>query len=223
MEQNSEHIDLKKAYDEQVLILEKKDSKIESLEFELKQIKKLIYLGKAERFVASKKGEDAPTLFEVPVIEALTPSQVRTITYEKAITKKQASKHLGRNGFPESLRREEILINPTDINLSFAKKIGEDIKEVLSYVPAELFVKRVVRPKYQDVSTGIIHQQKAPVRGFERSKVDVTIPAQMIVSKYVDHLPLDRQIKMFARLGLTISDSSINNWINAAGYFITPL
>lgn len=223
MEQNNEHINLKKAYDEQVLILEKKDSKIESLEFELKQIKKLIYLGKAERFVASKKGEDAPTLFDVPVIEALTPSQVRTITYEKAITKKQASKHLGRNGFPESLRREEIVINPTDINLSFAKKIGEDITEVLSYVPAELFVKRVVRPKYQDVSTGIIHQQKAPVRGFERSKVDVTIPAQMIVSKYVDHLPLDRQIKMFARLGLTISDSSINNWINAAGYFITPL
>ena len=91
MEQNSEHIDLKKAYDEQVLILEKKDSKIESLEFELKQIKKLIYLGKQERFVASKKGEDAPTLFDVPVIEELTPAQVKVISYEKAITKKQAS------------------------------------------------------------------------------------------------------------------------------------
>jgi transposase len=223
MEKENDHIDLKKAYEAQSLILERKESKIESLEFELKQLKKLFYLGKRERFVASGKGEEAPTLFDVPLIEELKPSQVKIISYEKQSTKKQAAKHLGRNGFPESLRREEIIINPTDINLSFAKKIGEDITEVLSYVPAELFVKRVVRPKYQDVSTGIIHQQSAPSRGFERSKVDTTIPAQLLVSKYVDHLPLDRQIKMFARLGLTISDSSVNNWINAAGYFLTPL
>ena len=69
----------------------------------------------------------------------------------------------------------------------------------------------------------MIHQAKAPARGFERSKVDVSIPAQLIVSKYVDSLPLDRQLKIFTRLGLRLGDSSLHNWIHAAGYFLEPL
>lgn len=230
MENNNKHIDYKEAYESSDLLvkqyeasLEKSQSKIEALEYELKQLKKLFLGKKAERFVASNKDDTAPTLFDVPVIEELSPAQVKVISYEKTITKKQASKHQGRNAFPEGLRREEIIINPSAIDITFAKKIGEDITEVLSFIPAELYVKRIVRTKYQDLTTGIIHQEAAPSRGFERSKVDVTIPSQLIVSKYVDHLPLDRQIKMFARLGLTISDSSVNNWINAVGYFLTPL
>ena len=230
MEQNNEDIDYKKAYESQGSVvkhyeqsLEKSNSKIESLKFELKQLRKLIFLGKHERFVSSKNEADAPTLFDVPVIEEVSPAQFKTITYKKSTSKKGANKHVGRNGFPDSLRREEFIINPTAVNLSFAKKIGEDVTEILSYTPAELFVKKIIRPKYQELSTGVIYQHKAPIRGFERSKVDVTIPAQLLVSKYVDHLPIDRQIKMFSRLGLTLSDSSINNWMNAAGYFLTPL
>ena len=109
------------------------------------------------------------------------------------------------------------------MDLSFARKIGEDTTEILAYQPAELWVKRIIRPKYQDVATGTIHQAKAPARSFERSKVDVSIPAQLIMSKFADHIPLDRQLKMFSRLGLTLSESSIYNWINTAGYFLEPL
>lgn len=230
MEQNSEDINYKDAYETEAVqarqfaaSLEKSQSKIEALEYELKQLRGMLSGKKPERFVVSNKNEDAPTLFDVPVIEELTPAQVKVISYEKTIAKKQVSKHQGRNSFPEGLRREEIIINPSAIDISFAKKIGEDITEVLSYTPAELFVKRIIRTKYQDLTTGIIHQEGAAARGFERSKVDITIPAQLLVSKYVDHLPLDRQIKMFARLGLTLSNSSINNWINAAGYYLSPL
>jgi transposase len=250
MDKNTQHIDLKKAYEEQLLMLEEKelmlekkvtiieekelmleekatiieakDLKIAALEHELKQLTNLIFLRKQEKFIPSKKEETAPTLFDVPAIEEIKPAQVKTITYDKTLTKKQANKG-GRAAFPEQLRREEVVINPTEIDLKFAKKIGEDVTEILSYTPAELFVKRIIRTKYQEVSTGNIYQHQAPARGFERSKVDVSIPAQLLVSKYVDHLPIDRQIKMFARLGLTISDSSINNWMNAAGYFLTPL
>ena len=61
MEQNNDDIDYKKAYEYQGSVvkqfeesLEKSNSKIESLELELKQLRKLIFLGKHERFVSSK-------------------------------------------------------------------------------------------------------------------------------------------------------------------------
>jgi transposase len=215
-------IDYKKAYEEQVLLLESKETKIAALRQELTQLWRLIKTGKGERFVASQTPEASLTLFDVPQIEEITPVQVQVSAHTKTIRTKKA-KHPGRDVFPESLRREEVVITPSGLDLAFAKKIGEDVSEILAYKPAELWVKRIVRPKYLELATGVIHQEKAPARGFERSKVDVSIPAQMIMSKYVDHVPLDRQLKIFSRLGLIISDSSVNNWINAAGYFLTPL
>ena len=90
--------------------------------------------------------------------------------------------------------------------VALAKKIGEGVTETLAYTPAELFVKKVIRPKYLDVATNSIYQALAPQRSFERSNVDTSLIAQNIVEKFVDHLPLDRQIKRFTRLGFTISE-----------------
>jgi transposase len=222
-------IDYKKAYEEQLLLTQEQEElreeyagKIELLKHELAQLKKLIFLQKRERFVSTSVPEGAPTLFDPPVIEEISPEQVQDVSYTRVVKKKR-EKRPGRNSFPESLRREEIVIDPSGLDLAFARRIGEDATEILAYQPAEFWVKRVIRTKYLELATGIIHQEKAPGRGFERSKVDVSIPAQLIVSKYTDHTPLDRQIKIFSRLGLTLSDSSINNWLNAAGYFLMPL
>lgn len=155
-------------------------------------------------------------------VEPIRATQIEVGAHQKNKRTKREN-HPGRDIFPEELRREEVVIDPQEVDLRSAKKIGEDVTEMLVYTPAALLVKRIVRPKYQDLATGTIHQASAPSRGFERSKVDTSIPAQLIVSKFVDHLPLDRQIKMFSRLGLTINDSSVHNWINAAGYYLQPL
>jgi hypothetical protein len=63
----------------------------------------------------------------------------------------------------------------------------------------------------------------APERSFERSHVDTSLIAQIIAEKFIDHLPLDRQIKRFARLGITISDSTMGNWVAASAAFLKPL
>lgn len=226
MEQNNKNIDYKNAYHEQVLTIEslqteseKQQNKIHDLHFQLDQLKKLVFGSRHEKFVAVDTPL-APTLFDIPVIpELLTPT---VVSYEKS-GKQSRPNHPGRNSFPENLRREELVVNPTGLDLALVKKIGESVTETLAYVPAELFVKKVIRPKYLDVATNSIHQALAPERCFERSNVDPSLVAQIIVEKFVDHIPLDRQIKRFARLGYPISDSTIGNWVAASAAYLKPL
>jgi hypothetical protein len=56
------------------------------------------------------------------------------------------SKHKGREGFPEKLRRESIVIEPKGIDTQGAQKIGEEVMELLAYTPGELYVKQIRRP-----------------------------------------------------------------------------
>ncbi len=219
MEQNGEYIDYKNAYHEQVSINEKLVSKQQDLEFQLARLKKLIFGSRHEKFVASD-AQMAPTLFDIPAIPELLESTI--VSYEKA-GKQARPNHPGRNSFPENLRREEWIINPEGIDPALVKKIGESATETLAYVPAELFVKKVIRPKYLDTATNSIYQALAPARSFERSNVDTSLVAQIIVEKFVDHLPPDRQIKRFTRLGFTISDSTIGNWVAASAAYLKPL
>lgn len=221
MEQSREHIDYKEAYQEQISINEKLTSKKQDLEFQLAQLKKLVFGSRHEKFVAAN-AQLAPTLFHIPPIAALLDHTPATIAYQKT-NKQLRPNHPGRNSFPEHLRREERIIYPQGIDPAVAKKIGEDVTETLAYTPAELFVKKVIRPKYLDTATNSIYQALAPERSFERSNADTSLIAQIVVEKFVDHLPLDRQLKRFSRLGVTISDSTIGNWVTASAAFLKPL
>ncbi|MFZ6025754.1 MAG: IS66 family transposase [Bacteroidota bacterium] len=242
MEQNSEDIDYKLELTKALSIIESLNSLIlqsqvtiqqlqlkseqqeqtnQHLQFQLAQLKKLIFGSRHEKFISSDT-QPAPTLFDLPPIAELLTGDTSTVSYEKT-NKQLRPNHPGRNSFPENLRREERIINPEGIDPAVAKKIGESVTETLAYIPAELFVKKVIRPKYLDVATNSIHQALAPERSFERSNVDTSLIAQIIVEKFVDHLPLDRQIKRFSRLGATISDSTIGNWVAASAAFLKPL
>jgi len=206
---------------EKETLLQESHARIDSLTQQVKRLAQLMQSGKGERYVSSYS-PTAPTLFDLQQIEEPRVAPIPVAAHTKAPRGKRDN-HNGRNVLPDSLRREETVLMPEGIDPDFAKKVGEDVTELLAYQPAELYVKRIIRPKYQDLHTGVIHQAKAPERGFARSKVDVSIPSHLLVGKYVDHLPWDRQLKMFSRLGLQTSDSSVQNWIHSAGYFIEPV
>jgi len=203
------------------ILLKESHARIDTLTRQVKRLAQFLQSGKGERYVSSFSPA-APTLFDLPKIEEAEVVPIAVAAHTKTSRGKRDN-HYGRNVLPDTLRREETVLMPEGLDPALAQKIGEDITEILAYQPAELYVKRIVRPKYQELLTGVIHQAKTPARGFERSKVDVSILAQLIVSKYVDSLPLDRQLKIFTRLGLRLSDSSVHNWIHAAGYFLEPL
>lgn len=205
----------------QQFTIESQQLTIQALQLEMLLLKKMLYGSRHEKFMVAAD-PNAPTLFDVTAL-----AEVITTTTTEVIQKKTTSRlqpnHKGRNDLPEQLRREIQIIHPIEIDPNIAKKLGEDVSETLAYKSGELFVKRVVRTKFLDPATNCIVQAPAPERAFERSSVDASLVAQVIVEKYVDHLPLHRQLNRYARLGAAINDSTMGGWVTNAAGLILPL
>ncbi len=196
---------------------------IEYLQLQLIELKKLIYGSKHERFVPQDPNlPQQGTLFNVePIADVVTETKKLP---EREVTKTTiVSKHKGRESFPEKLRRETITIEPEGIDTAKAKLIGEDVTELLAYTPSELYVKRIARPRYADVQTGVVVQAPAPARTIEKCSADTSLLAQIAVEKYIDHLPLYRQIKRYDRMGVNISDSTMGDWVRQTAHALTGL
>jgi len=202
-------------------IIETQQLTIQNLQLQILQLNKIVFGSRHERFVGNKD-ENAPTLFDVAALAEVITIGSTTVSYEKT-NKQLRPNHKGRNSFPESLRREEQILYPEGVDIATTKKIGEDVTETLAYIPCELYVKKVVRPKLLDVATNSILQAPAPERPFEKSSVDASLVSQAIVEKYVDHIPIYRQVKIYARLGVTLSDSTMGDWFASAANLLLPL
>lgn len=103
------------------------------------------------------------------------------------------------------------------------KPMGEDVSEMLEYVPAHFKVIQIVRPKCCCKNCSKILQDPAPHRPVERSMAGPGLLAHVLVSKYGDHLPLYRQSDIYDREGLDLSRSTLANWVGGAAHTLQPL
>jgi len=81
------------------------------------------------------------------------------------------------------------------------RPLGEDVSEMLEYVPSHFKVIRHVRPKLSCASCQRIVQPLAPSRPIERGLAGPGLLAHVLVSKYCDHLPLYRQSQIMPARG----------------------
>lgn len=66
-------------------------------------------------------------------------------------------------------------------------------------------------------------QAAAPARLIEGGlPIEATV-AQVLVSKYVDHLPLYRQAQIYARQGITFDRSALADWVGRAAFLLRPV
>ena len=73
------------------------------------------------------------------------------------------------------------------------RQFGEDVSELLEFVPARFKVIRIVRPKLSCAECAHIVKAPAPGRPIDRGLAGPGLLAHVLVSKYSDHLPLYRQ------------------------------
>ncbi len=196
--------------------------KIEALERELANLKRLIYGSKNERFIPSGVTPSQLSLdMQVDAVAECSIVKAQKIEYVRNTTE-VTKEHPGRTKLPEHLERREIVIEPEQ-KAEGCKKIGEEITEELEYEPGKLFVNRYVRPKYVMADNkGIII---APImeRPLPKAIAGPGLLAQIIIDKYVDHLPLYRQMERFKREGINIPYSTIGDWIKNGCTLIDPL
>ena len=103
------------------------------------------------------------------------------------------------------------------------KSLGEDVSEMLEYVPAHFHVIRQVRPKLACSRCDKIVQAEAPSRPIARGLAGPGLLAHVVVSKYCDHLPLYRQEEIYAREGVELERATLADWVGGASQLLAPL
>src|ERR1022692_3736157 len=103
------------------------------------------------------------------------------------------------------------------------RKLGEDVSEVLEYVPACFHVIRHVRPKLSCGCCERIVQAPAPSRPIARGLAGPGLLAHVLISKYADHLPLYRQCEIYARQGVELERSTLADWVGGSSELLDPL
>lgn len=187
------------------------------LEHQLAQLRRLIFGTKSERFVPADSGQ--LSLFA----DGLLPEEEKPPAAEFTVRKAPRRKPV-RQGLPAHLPREIIVLEP-EADTSKLKRIGEEVLETLDYRPAKLVVIERVRPKYvdpEDEDRGVIIA-KLPRRPIDKGIAEPGLLAQVLIDKYVDHIPLYRQVQRFKREGIRIASSTIGDWTASAATLLMPL
>jgi transposase len=106
---------------------------------------------------------------------------------------------------------------------SVLRRLGEDVCEVLDFVPGYFQVMRHVRPKLSCRQCARVVQAPAPSRPIERGLASAGLLAQVIVAKYADHTPLYRQQGIYRRVGVELERATLAQWVGQAAKLLAPL
>ena len=187
---------------------------------------------------SERLGEDAVQQ-GVEDLEQSVAEQTAAIDAAVTASEKPADKPAGRTprsepakrnrgALPAELPRVEQLIDIEDKTCPCCggtlHMIGEDIAEMLDYVPAHMRVRVIRRPRYGcRACEEAVVQAPAPERPIDGGMATEALLAHVLVNKYSEHLPLYRQAQVFARQGVTLDRSTLCNWVGRACWWLAPL
>jgi len=183
------------------------------------KLRKMIFGQKRERFIPVDTNQlslDFGDQVKVDVKE-----ETIDVSYKRRKSTKKITPH-GRQSLPSHLPRKDVILEP-EVDVSGLKKIGEEITEELEYKPGKLYVKRYIRPKYIDPAKEKISIAQMPSRPLEKSIAGPGLLAHIVISKYVDHLPIYRQQQIFKREKVDLPRSTMDNWLKDLGTLFAPL
>ena len=191
---------------------------------ELAQLKRLIFGSKHERFIPTVSPDQLALGIPLQQKEQSGPVLLQNIQYQRKKESKPDTGKIqtGRMALPAGLPREEKIIEPTQ-DVTGWKQIGKEITEELERIPGKLFVRQYIRPKYVDPTGERIAIGVLPVRPIEKGIAGPGLLAQIVIDKYVDHLPIYRQVQRFEREGMKLPISTLADWISGTCHLLEPL
>jgi transposase len=200
-----------------------RDNEIEHLKLLIAKLRRLQFGRKSEKLDRQiEQLELRLDELEARQAEQAAPSQTPAVVAPTAQTAKPA-----RRPLPEHLPREVRKYLPKQEACPDCggelKHLGEDVSEMLEYVPARFKVIRQVRPKLACAYCERIVQAEAPSRPIERGVAGPGLLAHVLVSKYCDHLPLYRQSEIYAREGVELERSTLAGWVGGTSALLAPL
>jgi transposase len=199
-------------------VVESRDGEIERLQIIIKKLQRAQFGRRSERL-------DADQL--ALALEDLDGDIARIRESRPAIATEAAEAPSRRQPLPDHLPREDVLL---DVDSEICgccggalHAIGESVSEMLDWVPAQLRVVRISRPKYACRACNKVVQAPAPERLIAGGLATPALLARVLVSKYCDHTPLYRQSQIFARHGVDLSRSTLVGWVGGACWWLEAL
>jgi transposase len=167
---------------------------------------------------AAELGMSLPESEESDDHDGEPPANASSSGSGKPRGRKPLPRHLKRERIEHDLPESEKHCSHCDQDL---RKIGEEISERPEYIPAQMKVIEDACFTYAFACT--VKTATKPAQPIEKSTAGASLLAQVIVAKYADHLPLHRQAKMFARLGVEVPDQTLCRWVARCAQLPEPL
>jgi len=190
----------------------------EKLRFQIASLKRARY-GRSSEQMDEKLAQLSLTIEDLEASHAALPPALQS----PAVT--QRVKPV-RRPLPEALPREQVVHAAACACPECGgalRAAGEDVAEMLEWVPGRYKVLRHVRPKFACERCDTLVQAPAPSRPIARGIAGPALIAHVLVGKYADHLPLYRQSEIFARDGIDLDRSTLADWVGGAAALFEPL
>ncbi len=219
-------------------VIREKDDKIKHLTDQLAWYRRKFWKSSSERFIPEDPNQRRIDFDGLDVLpqekEVMEEAEKEIITYER---KKPENKQKPvRLPLPDHLRRETEIIEPEGIDENWLR-IGQEVTEILEHKPGELFVRQIIRPKYAlkqqvqkeqyqaegEVTRENIKIASLPLLPLPRSNAGASLLAELLLSKYIYHIPFHRKIAMFKQAGVTLPASTVNGWFSGSSDLLRAL
>jgi transposase len=189
---------------------------LENLQQQFLNLRRLHFGAKCEQLSALQADLFADTV-SLPV----PPTVTETVSYERTVRN-------GRPRLPKDLPRTRIdyeLSESERAEFETVERIGEEISETLDYTPAKLIVVEHARAKYRCEKAGeaTIRVAQAEPSPIPKANASAGLLAQVLVAKYADGLPLNRQEKIFKRHGVEIPRTTLCDWVLGSTELLSAL
>ena len=213
-------------------LINQKDETIKKLKQQVESLLRKIWGKSSERYVnedPQQRRLDFEGLDLLPEEEELATSAKEEIEQYKTISVPvKAKTHPVRKPLPESLPREECHIYPDHFDREKWTELEPEITEVLEREQPRWYVRRIIRHKYALKDKGLDVEKQIitapmPALPISKSYAGATLLADIVIGKYVNHLPFYRQIQMFQQQGITISPATINGWFQDVADLMRPI
>ena len=198
-----------------------KQATIDKITHEMAVLKRLKFAARSEAFNAEQK-----SLLEETIDADLAALQAELDKVRRDDQSKGEKKQPKRQTLPSHLPRREIHHEPGNTTCSCGcalERIGEDVAEKLDYAPGVFTVERHVRGKWVCTKCETLVQAPVAPHIIDKGIPTSGLLAQVLVAKFLDHLPLYRQERIFERAGLAITRSTLAQWVGECGAQLQPL
>jgi len=194
---------------------------IDKLTHENAMLKRLKFAAKSEAYSAEQR-----SLLEETLDADMAAVDAELDAMQPPGTVPEPKQRPKREKLPEHLPRRNVRHEPEDTTCGCGQpmqRIGEDVAEKLDYEPGVFTVERHIRGKWVCKCCEKIVQAPVPAHVIDKGLPTASLLAQVLVAKYLDHLPLYRQEAIFERAGHAIARSTLAQWVGECGAQLQPL